>query len=64
MILFTPALNDLWFRKEMLVDSGTMPYNREYGGTILFPPDKWTLWHDRTTILPSTICRFVYAVRI
>ena len=47
MILYTPALDDLWFREEMLADPETMAYNHACGGTIPFPRQKWKAWHDR-----------------
>lgn len=51
--LFRPELEDLGFRQKMLGDSQTMAYNHAYGGTILFPRDKWADWYawwveDRT----------------
>ena len=47
MILYIPALEDLWFRREMLADPETMSYNHAYGGTIPFPQEKWEAWYTR-----------------
>lgn len=47
MILYTPTLDDLWFKAELLADPETMSYNHAYGGTIPFPREKWAAWHDR-----------------
>ncbi len=45
--LYTPSLDDLWFRQEMMADPATMSYNRAWGGTIPFPEEKWRCWYDR-----------------
>lgn len=45
--LYTPAVEDLWFKAQMLGDEQTMSYNHAYGGTISFPEEKWGNWHDR-----------------
>lgn len=44
---YKPAIEDLWFKEKMLGDEHTMSYNNAYGGTIPFPKEKWTNWHDR-----------------
>lgn len=41
--LYRPAVCDLWFRRDLLADEGTMSYNRAWGGTVDFSED---LWHD------------------
>ncbi len=43
--LYTPSLEDLWFRQEMLADEQTMSYNRAWGGTIPFPKEEWQGWY-------------------
>jgi len=47
MELYTPTLEDLWFRETMLGDEQTMSYNHAYGGTIPFPKERWANWYDR-----------------
>lgn len=44
--LYTPSLEDLWFKQEMLADPETMSYNHAWGGTISFPKEKWRGWYD------------------
>lgn len=44
--LYEPALDDLWFRQNILSDDDTMAYNHAYGGTIDFSKDKWEKWYD------------------
>lgn len=44
--LYTPSLEDLWFKQEMLADPETMSYNHAWGGTIPFPMEKWRGWYD------------------
>lgn len=44
--LYQPALDDLWFRQNLLSDDETMAYNHAYGGTIDFSKDKWGKWYD------------------
>ena len=46
MILYTPTLEDLWFRKQFMEDEETMFYNHHWGGTIPFPEELWPDWHD------------------
>ena len=31
--LYRPAIEDLWFRRDLLADGATMSYNRAWGGT-------------------------------
>lgn len=45
--LYTPSLEDLWFRQAMMADPETMSYNRAWGGTIPFPREQWRDWYDR-----------------
>ena len=45
--LHKPELDDLWFRQKLLSDPDTMSYNRKWGGTIAFPPEKWKDWYRR-----------------
>ncbi len=53
--LYTPRREDLWFRREMLADPGTMSYNKGCGlcfpgyhndtGCIDFPEENWDNWY-------------------
>ena len=45
--LYEPHMKDLWFKEKMMGDEETMSYNHAYGGTISFPKEYWTVWHDR-----------------
>lgn len=52
--LYTPTLDDMWFRKECMEDPKTMSYNAGYAvnfdgynketGCISFPKEKWENW--------------------
>lgn len=44
--LYTPSLEDLWFRQKMMADPETMSYNHAWGGTIPFPKEEWHDWYD------------------
>ena len=44
--LYTPSLEDLWFRQKMMADPKTMSYNHAWGGTIPFPKEEWHDWYD------------------
>ena len=44
--LYTPSLEDLWFRQKMMADMETMSYNQAWGGTIPFPKEEWLGWYD------------------
>lgn len=44
--LYTPSLEDLWFRQKMMADEETMSYNHAWGGTIPFPKEAWHGWYD------------------
>ncbi len=46
IMLYTPSLEDLWFRQEMMADPETMTYNHAWGGTIPFPKEEWHDWYD------------------
>ena len=46
IMLYTPSLEDLWFRQKMMADMETMSYNRVWGGTIPFPKEEWLGWYD------------------
>ena len=43
--LYTPKLEDLWFRQRFMADPETMSYNNAWGGTIPFPHEKWGEWY-------------------
>jgi diamine N-acetyltransferase len=45
--LYTPTVEDLWFREKMLGDEQTMSYNHAYGGTIPFPKEMWMGWYNQ-----------------
>ena len=45
--LYKPQMKDLWFRQEMLSDTKTMEYNHAWGGTILFPEERWADWYAK-----------------
>lgn len=53
MILYTPKLEDLWFRKQFMADEETMSYNHHWGGTIPFPEEKWPDWYDYWIVNPE-----------
>lgn len=44
--IYTPQLEDLWFRQSMMSDEETMSYNHAWGGTIPFPKESWEDWYD------------------
>ena len=44
---YKPQMEDLWFRQEMLSDPETMGYNHAWGGTILFPRERWAGWYTK-----------------
>lgn len=43
--LYRPAVRDLWFKRDLLVDKATMSYNHAWGGTVDFPEELWGRWH-------------------
>lgn len=55
--LYVPEKADLWFRKELLSDPGTMSYNKGYNlgfpeyhndtGCNDFPEENWDIWYRR-----------------
>jgi len=48
--LYTPSVDDLWFRQEMMADEKTMSYNHAWGGTIPFPKEEWQDWYEHWII--------------
>ena len=44
--LHKPTLDELWFRESLMVDSATMSYNHNWGGTIPFPKEEWAQWYQ------------------
>lgn len=44
--LYTPKLQDLWFREKFMADEATMSYNHAWGGTIPFPESEWESWYE------------------
>jgi len=44
--LYSPKLEDLWFRQMFMADEETMSYNHAWGGTIPFLQDQWEDWYD------------------
>ena len=53
--LYTPKLEELWYREQMMLDPDTMSYNKGYEefegydketGCIAFPPNRWNAWYD------------------
>ena len=45
--LYRPAVEDLWFKRDLLGDEATMSYNRAWGGTVDFPEHLWPRWARR-----------------
>ncbi|WP_253692608.1 MULTISPECIES: GNAT family N-acetyltransferase [unclassified Treponema] len=45
--LYTPAIEDLWFREKIMNDEKTMAYNHSWGGTVPFPCHKWEQWYNK-----------------
>ena len=45
LTLYKPEVSDLWFKEKMLSDEAPMAYNRRWGGTLPFPPERWEAWH-------------------
>lgn len=48
--LYTPSIEDLWFKEALLSDAQTMSYNHAYGETIPFPREYWASWYDKWVI--------------
>ena len=44
--LYKPGPDELLFRQSLLADEATMAYNRRWGGTIPFPRERWSGWHE------------------
>ncbi|SFP99139.1 Acetyltransferase (GNAT) domain-containing protein [Lachnospiraceae bacterium XBB1006] len=44
--LVVPTLEEMWFRKSLMADEETMAYNHAWGGTILFPRERWQVWYE------------------
>ena len=53
LTLYTPQLEDLRFKEQMLGDAQTMSYNHAYGGTIPFPRERWESWYTRWVLAPE-----------
>ena len=53
LTLYTPSLDDLWFRQRMLEDPKTMAYNRAWGGTIPWPREAWQPWYEHWVVHPE-----------
>lgn len=51
--LYTPSLDELWFRQQMMSDPPTMAYNHTWGGTIPFPREKWAAWYGKWVAHPN-----------
>ena len=52
--LYTPSLEDLWFRQSMMADPETMSYNSAWGGVIPFPKEEWYDWYDFWIVHPES----------
>ena len=44
--LYSPKIEELWFRQMFMADEETMSYNHHWGGTIPFPEENWGDWYD------------------
>lgn len=51
--LYSPKLEDLWFRQMFMADEETMSYNHQWGGTIPFPKGNWAAWYDFWVVNPE-----------
>ena len=51
--LYSPKLEDLWFRQMFMADEETMSYNHHWGGTISFPEENWADWYDYWVVNPE-----------
>ena len=61
LTLYKPRPEELDFRARLLADEATMAYNRAWGGTIAFPPERRADWAARWLNAPemerfSAIC--------
>lgn len=53
LTLYKPRPEALDFRARLLADEATMAYNRAWGGTIAFPPERWADWAARWLDAPE-----------
>ena len=60
--LYLPALEELWFKKELLSEPDTMSYNHAWGGTIDFAESAWADWYARW-VCPGDGTRFYRYLR-
>ena len=51
--LYSPKLDDLWFRQMFMADDETMSYNHNWGGTIPFPEENWGDWYECWVVNPK-----------
>ena len=51
--LYSPKLEDLWFRQMFMADEETMSYNHHWGGTIPFPEENRAEWYDYWVVNPE-----------
>ena len=54
--LYTPKLEELWYREQMMIEPDTMGYNKGYEefegydketGCIAFPLSRWNTWYEK-----------------
>lgn len=60
LTLYSPTIEELWFRKRLLADKETMAFNHAYGGTIEFPVEKWETWYVKWFNDPKRFYRYLY----
>ena len=53
LTLYKPRPEELDFRARLLADEATMAYNRAWGGTIAFPPERRADWAARWLNAPE-----------
>ena len=58
--LYTPKLEELGFRQNLLADEQTMSYNAKWGGTLEFPKERWQDWYNRWIACPTDGRIYVY----
>lgn len=61
LTLYLPRLAELRYRQSLLADEATMAYNRAWGGTVDFPPEKWETWYARWTGAEDRFYRYLWA---
>ena len=62
---YTPIIDDLWFREELLSDEKTMSFNHAYGGIIQFPKERWTEWYNKwISKEPDRYFAYIYVDKI